>query len=207
MSIVFWLLVVLIAVTLLRELVFEENGRLNVVGIISTLGSTIQMLAARVDILTIFYEIELTSSGYSPLSPNLTGYIQSLYFLVSFFVDPDHYAAVKQSLQTSSSVIVVSEITKTSGIVDFPKSIVVDAVLAFGGLGLIGLALSYSSIIRYIISRSSGARVFGLSWFFALFLIPIMLQFEKEVLGLLFALIKWSPMLVLFVLCKPRFKI
>lgn len=203
--IILWVPLLLITATLLRELFFEDNARLEINGMLSTLGNVIFMIAARVDILTIFYELE--ASGYSPLSVNLNGYMQSIYFMFSFFFDPEYYDSVKQSLQTSSSVITVIDITGSAATIDFPKSFVVDTILTFGCLGLLFLAGVYSSVIKYVIAEMTIARAFKFSWFFAAFMIPILLQFEKELLGTFFAIIKWSPVLLLVLFYKPKFRV
>jgi len=202
---IFWVPILLVAATLIRELVFEDNARLETNTMLATIGNVILMIAARVDILTIFYDLE--ASGYSPLSVNLTGYMQSIYFMFSFFFDPEYYDSVKQSLQTSSSVLTVIDITGSAGTIDFPKSLIVDTILTFGCLGLLFLAGVYSSAIKYVISQMSIARAFKFSWFFAAFLIPILLQFEKELLGIFFSIAKWSPVLLLVLFYKPKFSV
>jgi hypothetical protein len=202
---IFWVPLILIAATFLRELVFEDNARLEINTMLAAIGNVILMIAARVDILTIFYDLE--ASGYSPLSVNLAGYMQTIYFIFSFFFDPQYYDSVKQSLQTSSSVLRVIDITGSAGTIDFPKSLVVDTILTFGCLGLLFLAGVYSSAIKYVISQMSIARAFKFSWFFAAFLIPILLQFEKELLGIFFSIAKWSPVLLLVLFYKPKFRV
>lgn len=194
----------LIIATLLRELLLEDNARLEINSMLSILGNAILMIAARVDILTIFYELD--ASGYSPLSVNLTGYMQSIYFTFSIFFDPEYYSSVKQSLQTSPSVITVKDITGSAAAIDFPKSFVVDTILTFGCLGLLFVAGIYSSVIKYVIARMTIQRTFKFSWFFAAFLVPLLMQFEKEMLGILFAIAKWSPVLFLVLFYKPKFR-
>lgn len=191
---------IIISLTLFRELFLEGNDRLNDGSFMALLSSTVLLVAARSDILEIFYYLD--SVGYDPLSINLIGIKQSIYFPISFLIDREYYDYTKATLQTSSSVAAVNEIAG-SDFVDFPKTYVVDALLAFGALILPLVAVIYAGIISMITKTLRRSKIFGARWLLLVFMIPILLQFEKELMTPIIAFLKWSPILVIsIVLCR-----
>jgi len=180
--------------TLLREFYFEGNDRLDDTSLASVFLTTLNLIAARVDILEVLYQLDKVS--FDPLSNNLTGLKQSIYFPLSFFIDPAYYENTKATLQTSSAVAVVNDITGGS-FIDFPKTYVIDTILTFGMLGLPFLAVIYGGCINKITNLLASVRRFGFKWLCLIFLIPILLQFEKELMSPFLYLLKWSPMLLI----------
>jgi hypothetical protein len=117
--------------------------------------------------------------------------------------EPNRYAAIKNSLETSSSVTIINQLTAGAE-VDFPKSVVLDTFLSFGVYGLFILAILIAQAFKKIEEKIGSFADFSLPYITALFALPMLMEFEKEALGILISFAKWSPMLVFAFLVRPR---
>jgi hypothetical protein len=202
-----WRLALLLAalvlgLTLLRELVFEETHRLESDDITALLYAASWLIAERLDSLHILYELD--RAGFSAWRFDLTGISHVVSFYASFFFDPGTYNTIKESLITSPSVVMVNRLLNASEI-DFPKSMILDMFLSFGVFGLVATAVLLGAAIGRVqrhLSRFSG---FSLAFLSSLYALPLLLEFEKEFIGFLFSVVKWLPVLLLVYWQRPRF--
>jgi len=185
---------VIIALTLIRELFIESNDRLdasNALGLFYILGS---MISDRINSLVML--ARALEGGYNPFGVQSSGllHLYNLYF--SFFADPEAYAQIRASEITSPSVEIINRVMGEN-YVDFPKSMVLDIQLVCGSFALPFLAGLLAAGIRF--SQKAVIRQGSLTprLLAALFLLPLLLQFEKEFLGFVTMLLKLSPLFVL----------
>lgn len=190
----------LLFLTIFREITLEASGRITEETLLSQVKSSITIIAKRLNILEIFYTIH--HYGYNPMSYNMSGFFQAVYFPISALVDPQYYEITKLNLTTSSSVVVVNEITG-GGFVDFPKTIIVEIMLSFGALPLIILATVYSKLISFLIELFYKTEYLNYKWYLSAYLITIFFQFEKEFFSMFISAIKWSFILFIFFAMKP----
>lgn len=184
------LLMLIVGLTMLREFVLERNGRVNSDSWAVLLLSLIKMISARLDSLSILYE--LSALGEFPIGFNLYGYARLLDFYWSFFFDPSKFSAIKESLVTSPSVA-ITNIILGQNMVDYPKSMVLDLFLSFGLLGLPLAAVFLYGFIHYVQERILYFKNFNFGYLLAIYLLPFILEFEKEFAGMIFSALKWSP--------------
>lgn len=199
----FLILLVLLFLTLFREITLEASGRVIETSFLSQIQSSISIIGKRLNILEIFYTIH--HYGYDPLSLNMAGFYQAIYFPISALIDPQYYEITKLNLTTSSSVVVVNEITG-GGFVDFPKTIIIEIMLSFGALSLLALALMYSKLTASLTSEFYKSPYLSIKWYIAAYLITIFFQFEKEFFSMFISSIKWSVILIIFILTGPSKK-
>jgi len=197
----FAVLFLIVALTLLREFVIEGNDRLEASGSAALIRETIALIAVRLNSLAI---VDLaTEFGFNPFRLDLSGLFYFIEFNFAYFTDPREYDAIKALQLTSPSVYVINNILGAR-YVDFPKSMVVDTILIFGCFGLPVLAYFLASLVGWIQRQLHSSDVSNGSFVFALFLLPLVFQFEKEFLGFLINCIKWSPMLILGLVARPK---
>jgi hypothetical protein len=190
------------ALTLLRELVLEDNARVDASDLPDLLMTAGWLIAARLDALAILYR--LNEIGFSPFGFELSGVAHVLNFYWSFFFDPAAYDAIKESLVTSPSVAVVNRMLPVDE-VDFPKAMILDMLLSFGVLGLMATAAALGAALIWVQRRIGAFRGFTRHYVVAIYALPMLLEFEKEFIGLFFAFAKWTPALLLVYLLRPRF--
>ena len=190
-----------VLITLIRELIIEDNGRIETYDIISVATDTIRLIAARLDSLTILYRLRHYEINFFEI--DLAGLSNSFLFYKSFFVDPDAYASIKNSLMTSPTVVIVNQYLPSREI-DFPKAMVLDMFMSFGIFGLLGCALVLAGLLTWIYRSLGSFYKFSSSYLVAIYLLPLIFQFEKEFSGFLIAFIKWFPLLFLTYLMRPR---
>lgn len=198
----FGLAALLIGLTLLRELVLEDNNRVDTTDYVGILRTILWLIAARLDSLYILHE--LNRVGFNGLSFDLTGFAHAISFTFSFFIDPQTYNAIKESLVTSPTVVIVNRMLGSNE-VDFPKSMALDMLLSFGFLGLLVTAVLLGNLIGRIQCRINSFRGYQIGFCVSLYALPMLLQFEKEFIGFLFAFLKWLPALLLIYWLRPRF--
>lgn len=189
-----------IALTLLRELVIEENDRLYGGSSLELLRQTLWLVAARLDSVIM---INMASeTAYNIFEPHLEG----LWFFVKFntapLLDPAFYAQMKATEMTSPSVWMSNGILRRND-VDFPKSMMVEMLLMFGAFLLPLFAFLLAKIAGWVQARLRQRDVTDVSFILALYILPLLFQFEKEFTGFLLSLLKWLPMLVLLVWLRP----
>jgi hypothetical protein len=190
-----------VLITLIRELGIENNGGVEIYDIESVATDTIRLIAARLDSLTILYRLRQYDINFFEI--DLTGLSNSFLFYKSFFVDPDTYDSIKNSLMTSPTVVIVNQYLP-SGEIDFPKAMILDVFVSFGIFGLLGCALILASLLTWIYRSLGSFYKFSSSYLVAIYLLPLIFQFEKEFSGFLISFIKWCPLLFLTYLMRPR---
>jgi hypothetical protein len=191
-----------LCLTLLRELLLEDNGRLETGDVVDMLHSASSLIAARLDSLSMLNELDLV--GFKAWGFDLTGMAHTISFNVSFFTDPETYRTIKESLITSPSVKLVNELLFRPE-VDFPKSMILDMLLSFGVTGLIVTAVLLGTMIGRVQHYLNSFRGFSLAFLGSLYALPMLLEFEKEFVGFLLAFIKWIPALIFIYWQRPRF--
>ncbi len=190
-----------IGTTLLRELVIEGNNRIDTANLWSLMISTGELIASRLDALLILYR--LAGTEFDPLGFDLSGVEHVLKLYSSFFFDQASYNSIKSSLVTSPSVVIVNRLLRTAE-VDFPKAMILDMFLTFGISGLVMTALLLSSLVAWIERHVHQLLNFNSAYLISIYILPLIFQFEKELIGFLLAIVKWSPMLVLVYVFRPR---
>jgi len=190
-----------LGLTLTRELYAEHNERIVTDDIGQLLSTAGWLIAARLDAVSILNRLQ--DVGFDPWGFDFGGVAHVLNFYASFVVDPAAYAAIKESLVTSPSVEIVNRLLKVDEI-DFPKAMILDTFLSFGVSGLVLSAAFLGWAISAIQRQLRSARGFRFGFLLALFLLPMLLEFEKEFLGFFFSALKWAPFLLLVYALRPR---
>ena len=198
------LAVLIVGLTLFRELYLEQNERIAADDLPDLMLVVGWLIAARLDSVAILYR--LREVGFDAWSFDLSGIAHVFDFYIAFFSDPATYDAIKESLVTSPSVAIVNRLLSTSE-VDFPKSMILDMFLSFGVFGLVLTAGLLGILLGFVQRRLNSFRGFGLAFLVALYLLPMLLEFEKEFIGFMFAILKWTPVLLLLYLHRPRFRV
>ena len=124
---------------------------------------------------------------------------------MSYFTAPENYRAIKESFVTSPSVEIVNRMLLGNE-ADFPKAMILDMFLSFGVFGLLATAVLLGSLITWVQRNLNGFHGFTPAFLVSLYVLPMLLEFEKEFIGFVFAFMKWIPMLVLLYLLRPRFR-
>ncbi len=193
--------VLVIGITLLRELVIEDNNRIDTENLWYLLKSTGELIATRLDALLILYR--LAGTEFNPLGFDLSGVEHVLKLYSTFFIDQASYNSIKSTLVTSPSVVIVNRYLPTAE-VDFPKAMILDMFLTFGILGLVMTALLLSLLIAWVEKHANQLNSFSAAFLISIYILPLIFQFEKELIGFLIAIMKWSPMLALVYVFRPR---
>lgn len=185
-----------ISLTLIREYLIESNSRLEGSNLKDIAYIAASLIADRLNSLIML--TRALDAGYDPFSLEISGltHLWNLYF--SFFTDPATYAEIRASEITSPSVEIINRILNESH-VDFPKSMMLDVQLIFGSVALPGLAWMLARIVIYCQNSIINAEKINARLLAALFITPLLLQFEKETFGFLSLALKWSPLLVLLI--------
>lgn len=191
----------IVLLTLIRELYIESNNRLDARDLLTLLGDVSSLIAGRLNSLDMLSRsIEV---GYNPFGIQMDGLLHVFNMYFSFITDPVEYAKIRASEITSPSVVIVNNLL-SANYVDFPKSTILDFQLSFGAFSLPMLAWILSVCIKYAQRTVNSSHRITRALLFALFITPLLLQFEKESFGLFSFVLKWSPILVLLMLLYPR---
>lgn len=190
-----------IALTLLREFIIEDNGRLDASSSASLIRETVWLISGRLNSLTMIDTAGET--GYNIFAPNLYGFWFVIKFNLSPIFDPAFYAYIKSIEQTSPSVYIMNTILLRND-VDFPKSMAVETVLMLGALGLPALAYVISRVMIWIQRKLRYDDISSVGFVLALYFLPLVYQFEKEFSGFLLSALKWSPMAAFLIISRPR---
>lgn len=188
--------------TLMRELVLEDNERIDTADLADLLWTAGWLIAARLDAIVVLYRLE--DMGFDPWGFQLSGVTHVLEFYVSFFTDPATFASIKESLVTSPSVEIVNRLLGGNEI-DFPKAMMLDMFLGFGVPGLLAVAAALGALLAWVQRHLNRFRGFTPAFLLSLYMLPMLLEFEKEFIGFFFAFLKWTPALLLVYLLRPRF--
>jgi hypothetical protein len=180
----------MIGLTVLRELVFENNNRVSNSSILNSVVDSVGLIAGRLDSMWIL--TALSDRGFNPLSFNLSG--------IGIIWD---YQDIKNSLETSPSAVIINQLMTVSQI-DFPKSMVLDVFLSFGVIGLMPLALIVGKVLNSIESQITSNKYTTFYYIAALYVAPMILEFEKETFSIIVSVMKWSPILLLVFAVRPR---
>lgn len=190
-----------LSLTVLRELYIEDNNRLDDGDAQVLVYGVLSMVASRLNSLVMLNR--LLETDYNPFGMQLSGLVHVFNMYASFFIDQQAYVNIRASEITSPSVEIVNRLLNESH-VDFPKSMVVDVQLIFGSLFLPLLAWFLSALIIFsqkiiITSNKINSRLL-----FGLFIIPLILQFGVETIGFISFILKWSPMLLMIIFFHSR---
>ncbi|KZX88300.1 hypothetical protein A3726_14755 [Erythrobacter sp. HI0037] len=187
--------------TFLREFVIEKNYRLDASSATALLTDTTLLIAARLNSVVMIDTAALW--GYNIWVPNFEG----LWFFVKLntapIFDPNYYELMKSIEITSPSVYVINTIL-AANYVDFPKSMMVEVLLLFGALGLPALAFILAKVIVFVQRELRSGDPSDIPFVLALYILPLVMQFEKEFTGFLTSIFKWSPVFILVIILRPR---
>lgn len=186
--------------TVFREVVVESNGRVLMSSIGNVLNTSLKLMLDRIDTMNILYRIG--DRGWDPLEPHFSSLRDLLSFYCSFFFNQNEYMAIKGSLLTSPSVK-IANFYLTDLLVDFPKLMVLDVFLIFGASGLpaLGIILGFVCVlVQRGVTRLQASDGFFIG---ALYILPLLFQFEKEFSGFFFATVKWFPVLLVVYYFRP----
>lgn len=190
-----------LALTLLREFVIEQNYRLDASSAATLLQETLLLIAARLNSVGM---VDMAGqSGYNAFVPNLDGLWFLIKFNLSVVTNPAYYEHMKAIEITSPSVFVMNGILLRND-VDFPKSMMVEFLLIFGALCLPVLAFVLSKIVTSIQAVLRSSYPADKTFLIALYILPLLMQFEKEFSGFLLSILKWLPMLILVIVLRPK---
>ena len=192
-------LTLVFSLTLVREFVFEDNNRVSNDSTFAALYDVLELISGRVNSVEVVNT--MMDQGQPLVTYNSAGIekIYDLYF--SLFFDPEHYAVVKETLETSPSEAILVSIFRQSE-VDFPKSIIIDTFLTFGLPGIF-ISMLYASAICLLCQRFTvWPDPTKISFIFALFILPPLLEFEKE-FSYVFTLSKWSIVFFIIAWLRP----
>ncbi len=190
-----------IGLTVLRELYLEQSGRLETEDLINLMRGVGWLISARLDSVAILNS--LTETEFNPFGFHLSGILHVIDYNISYFIDPQHYMELKESMVTSPSVEIVNRLLSASE-VDFPKSMIIDMFLSFGVLGLLATATLLGKVMCVVQRQTRRFGDFDLMFLTAIYALPMVLQFEKEFLGLIVSFLKWVPILAVTIYFRPR---
>ncbi len=196
-----FVLIFIILHTLLRELVTEDTNRINLNSVLEFSTDTLNLISVRLDSMAILYRVY--NNGFNFFTVDLSGIFHSFYFYCDFFFNQSAYHSIKNSLVTSPSVFIANNFLYSKEI-DFPKSMVLDFFLTFGLLGLLFASLIYGYIAGLIHRNLLSSNNFSFAFILSLYLLPQILQFEKEGLTFFTNIIKWSPFIICIYILRPR---
>lgn len=197
----FGLLVVIVSLTLLREFVIEQNNRLYGATSFELLRQTLWLISARLDSVIMVNMAAETS--YNIFAPNPGGIWFFWKFNSAPIFDPEFYALMKSAEMTSPSVWMMNGILLRND-VDFPKSMMVEILLMFGAGVLPLFALLLSRVVSLIQYRLRFFNISDKGFIFALYILPLIFQFEKEFTGFVLSVFKWLPLLFLMIWFRPK---
>lgn len=198
--IAFLLIVTVISLTLLREFVIEKNYRLDASSAAILLRESTLLISDRLNSMVM---IDMAGQGsYNPFIPNLDGLKFFIRFTLSPILDPAYFAYMKSIEITSPSVFTLNGILFRRD-VDFPKSMLIEILLDFGILGLPLFSYVLARICGWIQFELRHSRAFDARFLLALFVLPLLMQFEKEFTGFATSILKWSPFLLMAYLFRP----
>jgi len=191
----------IIGMTLFRELFLESfNQRVNGDDFFNTLKQSLILIFERLNIFEIF--VLTQNYNMSPFSINLTGILNTFQLPIAYFFDKTYYLNALATLQTSSSVAIINDITGKS-FIDFPKSQVTDFYFSFGILSIPIFTIFYCFLIKLISDALAQPRL-NFKTLFIFYLLTFIFQFEKEFLTILISPLKWAPLFLLLFLFRPK---
>lgn len=128
-------------------------------------------------------------------------WIPSFQVIYYYLFDENKANEIKENLNTTPKVNII-KFYKGNNIVDMPSSLVTDLYPNFGIIGLFFGALLIAFLLFKVVSGLIAPK--GLfNFLFALYLIPLLIQEEKEYLSMLFMIFKYSSILLITFLVKP----
>ncbi len=191
----------IISLTLIREYLIESNDRLDAEDFNHLIYIIVSMIADRLNSIVML--TRALEANYNPFGLEISGLVHLLHLYFSFFVDPITYSEIRASEITSPSVEVINRLLGESH-VDFPKSMVLDIQLTFGSLALPFLAWILAVLIKSSQRAIHCSKSMTPQLLMALFLVPLVLQFEKEFFGFISFALKWSPLLIFLLFFHRR---
>jgi hypothetical protein len=159
------------------------------------------LIVARFDGMAILYQLDIDK--FDLWRFDFTGVVNSLVMYLNFFLSQESYENLKQTLETSSSVVLINSYSGEKHL-DFVKTIALDVFLSMGLLGLVFLATLLGILLTRVQHSLLYRNKFSFFYLLGLYLLPLTLQVEKEFTGLLFSFIKWSPYFLIIYLFRPK---
>lgn len=125
----------------------------------------------------------------------------SIKVIYYYIFDKEESNKIKQNLNTTPKVNIINYY-KGNNIQDMPSSLVTDLYPNFGIIGLFLGAFLFSFLFYYITKGLINPKtIMGLV--IALYLIPLLIQVEKEFLSMIFMILKYSSILLIILFIKP----
>jgi hypothetical protein len=192
------LILFILSLTLIRESVIEETGRVDYSNFLLSLTG---LIAGRLDMLQIF--AHLKNNGFSFFELHLSGVLHLTELCWACITNSPMCHVIKESLITSPSVVVANELLSDE-LVDFPKSFLSDAFLSFGAVGIFILAFSIAFLIRWVQKNINDAFDFRFRYIMAIYMLPFLLAFDNEFFASIIGFIKWLPLVFFVWAFRPK---
>jgi oligosaccharide repeat unit polymerase len=122
-----------------------------------------------------------------------------IYYYMIF--DENKYNLMKINMETTPKVLIY-QYYKGEHIKDSPSSIVSDVYPNFGIIGLVILG-GFIGMLLYLIKSGLNNTTNLFKFLLSLYLIPLLFQFEKEFISLIFMVFKYSFVLFLVYIYRP----
>lgn len=191
----------IIFLTVMRE-IFEDNARLDFASGWATLSTALVLIANRLNSLFILSQLPNPEDFF--FNFDLEGIVYPFKLLALKIFDPEAFYVIRTDLMTSPNVFLIEKYARL-GMVDFPKSHVLEIYLGFGALGLTTIGILLGLFLHWLQRTIFNPRKFlKRTFFFSLFVLPFLLQLEKEITGIPISLFKWSFVLIGIYIFRPR---
>lgn len=128
-------------------------------------------------------------------------WIPSFQVMYYYLLDDNKANEIKENLNTTPKVNIL-KFYKGNNIVDMPSSLVTDLYPNFGIVGLFFGALLIAFLLFKVCSGLIAPKG-SFNFLVVLYLIPLLIQAEKEYLSMLFMIFKYSSILFITLLVKP----
>jgi len=122
-----------------------------------------------------------------------------IYYYMIF--DKNKYYLIKSNMETTPKVLIYQHY-KGASIKDAPSSIVSDVYPNFGIIGLV-ISGGLIGVLLYLIKLGLNNTTNLFQFLLSLYLIPLLFQFEKEFISLIFMIFKYSFILFLVYILRP----
>lgn len=128
-------------------------------------------------------------------------WIPSFQVMYYYLFDEKKANDIKENLNTNPKVNIM-KFYKDINVVDMPSSLVTDLYPNFGIVGLVFGALLMAFLLFKVCSGLIAPKG-SVNFLIVLYLIPLLIQVEKEYLSILFMIFKYSSILFITLLLKP----
>jgi hypothetical protein len=196
-------IVMIFTLTLVREIFLEENYRVSNASFSETIFDILLLVSERVNSVAI---INLMIDMNQPLLTfNIAGLEKVFSVYYNFFFDRELYQVIKGSLETSPSQAILIGIFHLAED-DFQKSVILDTFLTFGWPGIVISAVYAGMVGSFCQRQISNPDPTKMKFILAIYLLPTLLEFEKEFLPIIVTVFKWSSMFIVIVALRAEKK-